>query len=64
MAQGLHYAEYISFERGLSKLQEVGLMENATALIDTVESDPNSYVVNFVVKEPKSFTLGLKVLLL
>uniref|UniRef100_F1L426 SAM50-like protein gop-3 n=1 Tax=Ascaris suum TaxID=6253 RepID=F1L426_ASCSU len=41
-------------------LQEVGLMENATALIDTVESDPNSYVVNFVVKEPKSFTLGLK----
>ncbi|VDK69147.1 unnamed protein product, partial [Anisakis simplex] len=41
-------------------LQEVGLMENATALIDTVDGDPDSYVVNFVVKEPKSFTLGVK----
>ncbi|VDM37246.1 unnamed protein product [Toxocara canis] len=41
-------------------LQEVGLMDSATALIDTVEGDLNSYVVNFVVKEPKSFTLGLK----
>ena len=35
-------------------------MEHATALIDTAPS-ANGYVVNFVVKEPKSFTLGAKV---
>lgn len=40
-------------------LQEVGLMENATALIDTARSQ-EGYVVNFVVKEPKPFTCGIK----
>ncbi|GMT19134.1 hypothetical protein PFISCL1PPCAC_10431, partial [Pristionchus fissidentatus] len=41
-------------------LQEVGLMDNAAALIDTAPSK-NGYIVNFVVREPKSFTLGAKV---
>ncbi|CAJ0937090.1 unnamed protein product, partial [Mesorhabditis belari] len=40
-------------------LQEVGLMENATALIDTAQSK-EGYIVNFVVKEPKPFTFGVK----
>uniref|UniRef100_A0A1I7X438 Bac_surface_Ag domain-containing protein n=1 Tax=Heterorhabditis bacteriophora TaxID=37862 RepID=A0A1I7X438_HETBA len=40
-------------------LQEVGLMENAVALIDTAPSS-NGYIVNFVVKEPKAFSLGVK----
>uniref|UniRef100_A0A183GG69 Bac_surface_Ag domain-containing protein n=1 Tax=Heligmosomoides polygyrus TaxID=6339 RepID=A0A183GG69_HELPZ len=39
--------------------QEVGLMENAIPLIDVAPSS-NGYIVNFVVKEPKAFTLGLK----
>ncbi|KAK6740544.1 hypothetical protein RB195_008791 [Necator americanus] len=39
--------------------QEVGLMENAIPLIDTAPSS-NGYIVNFVVKEPKAFSLGLK----
>ncbi|CAJ0568519.1 unnamed protein product, partial [Mesorhabditis spiculigera] len=40
-------------------LQEVGLMENATALID-ISPGEDRYIVNFVVKEPKPFTLGVK----
>ncbi|KJH50834.1 outer membrane protein, OMP85 family [Dictyocaulus viviparus] len=40
-------------------LQEVGLMENVVPLIDTAPSH-NGYVVNFVVKEPKAFSLGVK----
>ncbi|VDL81684.1 unnamed protein product [Nippostrongylus brasiliensis] len=40
-------------------LQEVGLMESAVPLIDVANSN-NGYVVNFVVKEPKAFSLGLK----
>lgn len=40
--------------------EEVGLMENASALIDTAPSK-NGYIVNFVVREPKSFTLGAKI---
>ncbi|VDO53921.1 unnamed protein product [Haemonchus placei] len=39
--------------------QEVGLMESAVPLIDVAPSS-NGYIVNFVVKEPKAFTLGLK----
>ncbi|KIH58195.1 hypothetical protein ANCDUO_11603 [Ancylostoma duodenale] len=34
-------------------------MENAIPLIDTAPSS-NGYIVNFVVKEPKAFSLGLK----
>ncbi|CAB3402642.1 unnamed protein product [Caenorhabditis bovis] len=41
-------------------LQEVGLMDNAVALIDTAPSSREGYVVNFLVKEPKSFTAGVK----
>ncbi|CAD6185749.1 unnamed protein product [Caenorhabditis auriculariae] len=41
-------------------LQEVGLMDNAVALIDTSPKSKEGYVVNFVVKEPKSFTAGVK----
>lgn len=41
-------------------LQEVGLMRNATALVDVCERNPHSYVVNFVVEEPKKFFLGMK----
>ncbi|KAK6012813.1 hypothetical protein OSTOST_22011 [Ostertagia ostertagi] len=39
--------------------QEVGLMESAVPLIDVAPSS-NGYIVNFVVKEPKAFSLGLK----
>lgn len=41
-------------------LQEVGLMDNAVALIDTSPSSNEGYVVNFLVREPKSFTAGVK----
>uniref|UniRef100_A0A158R3X1 Bac_surface_Ag domain-containing protein n=1 Tax=Syphacia muris TaxID=451379 RepID=A0A158R3X1_9BILA len=41
-------------------LVEVGLMENAIGLIDICKGNPHSYVVSFVVKEPKSFTIGAK----
>ncbi|CAI5446634.1 unnamed protein product [Caenorhabditis angaria] len=41
-------------------LQEVGLMDNAVALIDTAPNSKQGYVVNFLVKEPKSFTAGVK----
>uniref|UniRef100_A0A8R1IAC1 Uncharacterized protein n=1 Tax=Caenorhabditis japonica TaxID=281687 RepID=A0A8R1IAC1_CAEJA len=41
-------------------LQEVGLMDNAVALIDTAPNSKDGYVVNFLVKEPKSFTAGVK----
>ncbi|KAK5970924.1 hypothetical protein GCK32_010574, partial [Trichostrongylus colubriformis] len=40
-------------------LQEVGLMDSAVPLIDVAPSN-NGYIVNFVVKEPKAFSLGLK----
>ncbi|CAI4232118.1 unnamed protein product [Auanema sp. JU1783] len=40
-------------------LQEVGLMDGAVALIDTAPTS-TGYIVNFVVKEPKSFSLGVK----
>ncbi|VDM60858.1 unnamed protein product [Angiostrongylus costaricensis] len=40
-------------------LQEVGLMESVVPLIDTAPST-NGYIVNFVVKEPKAFSLGVK----
>lgn len=36
-------------------------MEHATALIDVCKGNPHSYVVNFVVREPRSFTIGAKV---
>ncbi|CAL2037597.1 unnamed protein product [Caenorhabditis brenneri] len=41
-------------------LQEVGLMDNAVALIDTSPDSKEGYVVNFLVREPKSFTAGVK----
>lgn len=34
-------------------------MDSAVALIDTAPSK-NGYIVNFVVKEPKPYTLGVK----
>lgn len=30
------------------------------ALIDTFQDKSNSYIVNFYVKEPKSFNIGMK----
>ncbi|VDP26790.1 unnamed protein product, partial [Onchocerca flexuosa] len=41
-------------------LREVGLMENVTPLIDSADGKRGKYVVDFIVKEPKSFTLGVK----
>ncbi|CAO4371669.1 unnamed protein product [Caenorhabditis nigoni] len=41
-------------------LQEVGLMDHAVALIDTAPNSTQGYVVNFLVREPKSFTAGVK----
>uniref|UniRef100_A0A1I7TWP2 Bac_surface_Ag domain-containing protein n=1 Tax=Caenorhabditis tropicalis TaxID=1561998 RepID=A0A1I7TWP2_9PELO len=41
-------------------LQEMGLLENAVALIDTSPDSKQGYVVNFLVREPKSFTAGVK----
>ncbi|CAI2348681.1 unnamed protein product [Caenorhabditis sp. 36 PRJEB53466] len=41
-------------------LQEVGLMDHAVALIDTAPNSKEGYVVNFLVREPKSFTAGVK----
>ncbi|MFH4980347.1 hypothetical protein AB6A40_007056 [Gnathostoma spinigerum] len=43
-----------------SHLQEIGLMDSATPLIDTADDDPNKYIVNFVVKEPRSFSVEAK----
>uniref|UniRef100_A0A7E4VIZ1 Omp85 domain-containing protein n=1 Tax=Panagrellus redivivus TaxID=6233 RepID=A0A7E4VIZ1_PANRE len=42
-------------------MQEVGLFDGCTALIDTSKRGPKSYVVNFVAKEPTAMTLGAKV---
>lgn len=36
-------------------------MESVTPLIDSVSGKPGKYVVDFVVREPRSFTLGVKV---
>lgn len=41
-------------------LQEVGLMDHAVALIDTSPTSKEGYIVNFLVREPKSFTAGVK----
>ncbi|VDK88744.1 unnamed protein product [Onchocerca ochengi] len=41
-------------------LREVGLMENVTPLIDSADGKRGKYVIDFIVKEPKSFTLGVK----
>uniref|UniRef100_A0A915Q1C8 Bacterial surface antigen (D15) domain-containing protein n=1 Tax=Setaria digitata TaxID=48799 RepID=A0A915Q1C8_9BILA len=41
-------------------MREVGLVENATPLIDSVDGKRGRYVVDFIIKEPKSFTLGVK----
>uniref|UniRef100_A0A1I7YAA7 Bac_surface_Ag domain-containing protein n=1 Tax=Steinernema glaseri TaxID=37863 RepID=A0A1I7YAA7_9BILA len=42
-------------------MQEVGLFTQATPLIDIVPGKKNSYVINYVVKEPRNMTLGVKV---
>ncbi|VDN82408.1 unnamed protein product [Brugia pahangi] len=41
-------------------LREVGLADNVTPLIDSVAGKRGKYIVDFIIKEPKSFTLGVK----
>ncbi|VBB31039.1 unnamed protein product, partial [Acanthocheilonema viteae] len=41
-------------------LREVGLVDSVTPLIDTVNGKRGRYIVDFIIKEPKSFTLGVK----
>ncbi|KAK0418194.1 hypothetical protein QR680_013425 [Steinernema hermaphroditum] len=41
-------------------MQEVGLFIQATPLIDIAPGKRNSYVINYVVKEPQNMTLGVK----
>lgn len=38
----------------------MGLFEGVSPLIDTDRTSNESYVVNFVVKEPTAFSLGAK----
>ncbi|KAH7731496.1 GOP-3 protein [Aphelenchoides avenae] len=41
-------------------MQEVGLFTGCAALIDASPNSRDNYVVNFIAKEPKPFTLGAK----
>ncbi|PAV89626.1 hypothetical protein WR25_16671 [Diploscapter pachys] len=41
-------------------MHEVGLLDQAVPLIDTSPDNRDGYIVNFVVKEPKRITAGMK----
>ncbi|VDN55115.1 unnamed protein product [Dracunculus medinensis] len=42
-------------------MQEIGLLDEATALVDASSDNPHGYIVNFLVKEPRPYSLGMKV---